>query len=285
MIYIVIPVFNRWHFTEACLQSLQQQIYTDFKIIVVDHGSSDGTSENISRQFPKVIVLRGDESMWWTAATNLGVKYAIENKADYVLTLNNDLVVYPDYISSLLQVLQKNGSCLVGSVSVDVTAPDMVDFCGVKWNRFTAKIVNLSSKFPNIQSLKNNYPLGFIETDMLPGRGTLIPIGAFKKVGMFDDRKFPHYGADIDHSLKAKKNGYKLLISVNSIVQSHLSQTGITVNDKNSFLFYRLRNIFFSKRSPNNLKTRYHLAINHSPIKFLYFLLDVGRITFSIIFK
>jgi GT2 family glycosyltransferase len=82
MIYIVIPVFNRWQFTQPCLQSLREQTYRNFKVIVVDHGSTDGTSEYINKEFPEALVLLGNESMWWTAATNLGVKYAIEHKVD-----------------------------------------------------------------------------------------------------------------------------------------------------------------------------------------------------------
>ena len=51
MIYIIIPVFNRWNFTVECLNSLINQTYKKFKIIVVDHGSTDGTSFNIKNEF------------------------------------------------------------------------------------------------------------------------------------------------------------------------------------------------------------------------------------------
>ena len=59
MIYIVIPVFNRWKYTQACIESLNKQTYKDFKIVIVDDGSSDGTSENIYDLYPNVHVIKG----------------------------------------------------------------------------------------------------------------------------------------------------------------------------------------------------------------------------------
>ena len=128
MIYIIIPVFNRWHFTELCLLSLLKQNFHKYKIVVVDHGSTDGTSEKIATQFPLVIVITGDESMWWAAATNLGVQYAISNNADFVLTLNNDLEVNSDYLNSLLKIYYENKPCLVGSLTVDIKNQDKILF-------------------------------------------------------------------------------------------------------------------------------------------------------------
>ena len=54
MLFIVIPVFNRWAFTQACLLSLRQQTQPSFRIIVVDDGSTDGTGERLRHEFPEV---------------------------------------------------------------------------------------------------------------------------------------------------------------------------------------------------------------------------------------
>src|ERR1700735_4536623 len=105
MLFIVIPVFNRWSFTMDCLKSLTPQSNGLFKLIVVDHGSTGCTSDNIASQFPDVIVLKGDKSMWWTAATNLGVRYALNNNASKVLTLNNDTVAEPDFIPEIFKAI------------------------------------------------------------------------------------------------------------------------------------------------------------------------------------
>jgi GT2 family glycosyltransferase len=69
MIYIVIPVFNRKHYTKDCLLSLSAQTYSVFKTIVVDDGSTDGTADMLKEEFPEVIVLKGTGNLFWTAAT------------------------------------------------------------------------------------------------------------------------------------------------------------------------------------------------------------------------
>lgn len=72
LIYIIIPVHNRKHFTRECLLSLRKQTFQNFKVIVVNDGSSDGTGEMIEKEFSDVILLKGDGNLWWTGATNLG---------------------------------------------------------------------------------------------------------------------------------------------------------------------------------------------------------------------
>lgn len=285
MIFIIIPVFNRWKYTEACILSLQEQIYSDFKIIVIDHGSKDGTSSNIEKQFPNIILIKGNESMWWTAATNLGLIYSLENKADYVLLLNNDLIVNENYLSSLYNVLIMNQPCVVGSVSVDIHNFKNVDFCGLKWNKYTAKIKNLADDYSTIDLLNSQSSNEFIETDMLPGRGVLIPISLVTNLGLMDESKFPHYGADLDYSLKIKNIGYSLLVSKEAIVKSHIKETGIPIRDNGNLNIKKIIKIFFSIKSPNNIRTRYYFALNHSPISVIHFFLDIGRIMFSLLLK
>jgi GT2 family glycosyltransferase len=257
-----------------------QQSYKDYKVIVVDHGSTDGTSEYITKKFPDVIVLKGDESMWWTAATNLGVKYAIQKgkKEDWILTLNNDLVVGEKYLETLVYEYHLNKPCLVGSICIDFDDKNRVEDVGCKWNRFNAKHVKLTKIYDtNYANLLNKHDS--IDTDVLSGRGVLIPFGVFNEIGLYDEKKLPHYGADNDFSIRAKNAGYKLIISVKSSVYAHLKETGVDFNRKISYKVF-IKSLF-SINSSTNLKTRYYFAMKHSPIKGLYFIIDVIRVILS----
>ncbi len=277
MIYIVIPVFNRWHYTKDCLFSLQTQTYKKFKIIVVDHGSTDGTSKNINAEFPEVIVLKGDQSMWWAAATNVGVKYALASNADYLLTLNNDLVVNSDYLKNIIDATIHNTKAIIGSLSADKKDYNRIVFTGTKWNKWTAKyrpsveILNL----PNYCKANK-----FIKSDLLPGRGTLIPVKAFKDVGLFDDENFPHYAADEYFSFICRKSGYDLIIPTNVIVYSEVEATGLK-NERYSRNLTLWKEMFTSIRSPLNLKYRWIWAVKCSPLPPIYFFIDLCRIIFS----
>ena len=280
MIYIVIPVFNRWHFTKPCLESLLQQTYTDFKIIVVDHGSTDGTSEFIEKEYPSVVLLKGDESMWWSAATNLGVNKALElsqSVSDFVLTLNNDLTVKPDYLEHLLTVSHENKKSVIGSVLVNSKDPKQVVFAGVSWNKWNAKyrsIIDLS-QFHTIQKEHRSF-----NSDLLPGRGTLIPITAFKIVGLYDTENFPHYAGDEEFSNRCKKAGYSIIISTRALVYGEIDATGLkNIHVKRTFAYWK--DLFTSQRSPVNLKVRWKWAKTHTPLPPIYFIIDFSRIILS----
>lgn len=283
MIFIIIPVFNRWHFTRACLLSLKNQNHSSFTIIVVDHGSTDGTSEIIGMDFPEVVLLKGNESMWWTAATNMGVKKALElstSITDFVLTLNNDLEVNNNYLEELLKVYEINKPCLVGSTSVDINDTNKISVIGYSWNKYTAKYKPSLYSYVPYNEIVGKFQM--LDTDLLSGRGTLIPINIFEYIGLFDEINFPHYAADEDFTLRCKKAGYSLCYATKAVVKSHVTATGI--NSKfNTLTILQFFNSFRSIRSAINLKTRYRWAIKNTSLPYIYFLFDIARICGSYI--
>ena len=283
MLYVIIPVHNRIQFTKDCLQCFREQTFTDFQVIIVDDGSSDGTSEMIKKEFPEVMLLKGDGNLWWTKAINLGLKYVLNNsnmhETDLVLTLNDDLLFKSNYLSTLITAYKVNMPCLVGSVVVDVKNPTYLEYAGTASNYYTAKAVRKASLFKyNYQNLSDKYSI--IPTDELSGRGTLIPLYIFDTIGIYDEVNFPHYLADIELSVRARRKGYRLFVSVSSVIHSYLEAT----RNKNQGLLQFIEG-FFSFKSPNYIKARYVFAIRHAPLKHIYFLLDVGRMFASFILR
>lgn len=279
MISIVIPVHNRKDYTRQCLACLLVQTYRDFQIIVVDDGSADGTSEMIRQEFPEVIVLEGDGNLWWAEATNWGIRYAQKNQnrrqQDFVLTLNDDTRVNPDYLQSMLDAHKRYQPCLVGSVSVDNDNPDKLEYAGSEFELYTAGGRHLAADYGySYQTLISQ--TSFVESQSLPGRGTLIPMDVFDKIGLFDSKNFAHYMADVEFSIRARKAGYRLIVNAFSLVYEFVSATGIQVEKGVSLK--QFIDGFTSIKSPTNLRVRYNFAIAHSKSGLLYFVFDVGRI-------
>src|SRR4030042_6314914 len=119
MLYIVIPVHNRIFYTRQCLESLKMQELKEFKIVVVDDGSTDGTGEMIEQEFPEVVLLHGNGNLWFTAATNLGVRYALECGASYIMVLNDDTVAEGNFIEKMLFWAERKPNALLGGLAVD----------------------------------------------------------------------------------------------------------------------------------------------------------------------
>ncbi|WP_017732624.1 glycosyltransferase family 2 protein [Nafulsella turpanensis] len=281
MIFIVIPVFNRRKFTFHCLAGLLCQTYKDFRIIVVDHGSSDGTEEMITTGFPEVLLVRGTEDLWWAGATNVGIQRALEmsqSDSDFVLTLNNDLEVEENYLTELLQVNAKNKTAIIGSISVDINNREKIVFSGVQWNRITAKYKSVVDTKESLKAVQDRN--SWVSTDLLPGRGVLIPIKCIKNVGLFDQVNFPHYLADEEFSLRCMKHGYKTLVATKAVVYSYSEETGLKQSHFKKDLGY-WKAYFTSIKSPCNLKYRWRWAIRNTPFPVLYFCIDLARMTYS----
>ena len=282
MISIVIPVHNRKEYTRQCLACLSVQTYRNFQIIVVDDGSTDGTDEMIYREFADVIVLKGDGNLWWTEATNWGIRYAQQHQnsrqTNFVLTLNDDTRVNPDYLQTMLDAHQKHQPCLVGSVSVDSDNPDKLEYAGYAgsgFERHTAGGRHAAADY-GFSYRELTRRVSFVESQSLPGRGTLIPMAVFDKIGLFDSKRFIHYMADIEFSFRARKAGYRLIVNASSVVYEFVGATGIQVEKGVSLK--QFIDGFTSVKSPTNLRVRYNFAMAHSKTKLLYFAFDIARI-------
>jgi GT2 family glycosyltransferase len=288
MVYVIIPVFNRKNLTRQCLISLLNQTYTGFQIIVVDDGSTDGTDEMLVTEFKEAIVLKGNGNLWWTGATNLGIEYTLQHSkspnTDFVLTLNNDLEVPQNYLEKLVQAAMQNGQSIIGSLSVNISNTEQLSFCGVKWNRYTAKYHSIAKDFHYSYKMLKESNQEIVQSDLLPGRGTLIPLIVFLKIGLFDLINFPHYAADEDFSWRARKAGYSLLIPTSTFVKSHIGETGAHIESM-KFTIESIKQTFFSIKSPINFRIRWRWARRNSPLGILYFPMDYSRILYSILMK
>ena len=273
-IYIVIPVHNRLEATRECLASLRCQTYKAFKIVVIDDGSTDGTSEHISQEYPEVPILKGDGKLWWTGATNLGVRYALQRcrEDDYILTLNNDTCLPPAYLETMISLSQRAPKALIGSIARDYSRRDVVVDEGLRIHWFSAK-------FSKIKVSPEKGVDRFYEVSALPGRGTLIPVAVFHEAGLYDVKNFPHYGADYDLSLRAREFGYRLLLSPCCYLYSKTQMTGLS-NVHNKISLADSLKSFYSTKSPNNLKIRLRFGLRHAPPLFRpsFIFCDVVRV-------
>jgi glycosyltransferase involved in cell wall biosynthesis len=145
-IYTVVPVYNRKALLERFLNCMRRQTFRNFMIIVVDDGSTDGTSALIQENFPEVHLVVGGGNLWWTGAINLGIRHAPAQaqEDDAILIIDDDIEVDPDYLESLFDALQKRPNALVGSVLVDLKNPKVVYNGGRIVNWWTAQMRTLN---------------------------------------------------------------------------------------------------------------------------------------------
>ena len=273
-LWVCIPVFNRLALTVRCLESLAVQDCPDYRIVLCDDGSTDGTSAFVRERYPEVVVLEGDGNLWWTGATNRCIEYVLGQckPDDAIVTLNNDLEVESDYLSELSRVAQCYPGALIGSAAYDIHTGDLVD-PGFRhsWWRASARRLD-----PVVDHLRDDPSLAAVTH--LPGRGTLIPISVLHVIGLFDFKRLPQYGADYDLSFRAARRGYPIFIAYRAKVLSHVDETGLTEIRRRMSIGSFLRYLT-NRRSPANLGVRFWLGFKNCPRGLLpwYLLADLTR--------
>lgn len=253
-IYICIPVHNRISYTLKCLESIYSQSYSNFTIVICDDGSTDDTSPLIKEQFPEVVLLSGDGNLWWTGGMNATVSYVLENakEGDYIYTLNNDTELLEDTIIESLNIAKPyKGSAIIGSLNVFYSDPTKVEPSAFKFSRGLLPVVKRVNSWA--QDI-NSIPVDNLSVDGLAGKGVLIPVQVFKKIGLYDFDRLPQYHADLEFSIRAMKNDIDVIINYRSKLLSHVEQTGLG-SRANAPRLKDFVKSFFTLRSPHHYRS------------------------------
>ncbi|NQT22324.1 MAG: glycosyltransferase family 2 protein, partial [Candidatus Omnitrophica bacterium] len=115
---IVILNWNQKDDTAKCLKSLEKLLYKNYGIIVVDNGSKDGSPDFLKNNFSNITLIKNEENLGFAEGSNIGIRHALSVGTDYVLLLNNDLVVQEDFLGILVEAAEKDSKIgILGAVN------------------------------------------------------------------------------------------------------------------------------------------------------------------------
>ncbi|MDO9231223.1 MAG: glycosyltransferase family 2 protein [bacterium] len=240
-IFIIILNYNGQEVLKKTLSSVFQVDYPNFEIVLVDNNSKDGSFEEARRIFPKIACIKNSENLGFSAGNNIGIEYALERGADYVLLLNYDAVVKKDFLWPLIDLMDKNKKVGIASPVILKNETSNVWFSGgkIKWLKMKT------------EHQENNLKENYFHSDYITGCSMIIKKEVFRKIGLLDEDYFL-YWEDADFSIRAKRAGYKLAVCAGSHVW-HLEKS----QEKKANKIYWLvlsGLIFFRKNSPMYLR-------------------------------
>ena len=224
-IAIIIINWNTYQLTFNCLKSLKACTYNNKTIFLVDNGSEDGSGDKIALEFPDINFIKNEINEGFTGANNKALKVILKQNFDYVLLLNNDTVVKPNFLS-LLEARMDSDQNLAA------TQPLILDFP----NKNT--IWNAGGSFNSFFCLFKTRCKGMIYnpklkidtyTQWISGCCILVKIAVIKKVGLLDNRFFIYF-EDADWSIRMTNLGYKLGVVPESIIYHHSSGSNVKNN-------------------------------------------------------
>ena len=222
-ISVIIVNYNGKKLLEKCLESLFKIDYNNFEVILVDNNSTDGSMEFVTKNYPKIIVIKLDSNKGFAEPNNIGTKIA---KGEYLLFLNNDTVTTTNFISEMVNVLEKDEKIAIcqslllkpdGNID---SSGDFIDKMGIVYNSKTK-----TDEIKEISSAR--------------GACMLIRKKIFDKLGGFDEKFFFSF-EDVDLGWRSWILGYKVVIVPNSIVYHDAGKTSSKL--KSEVAYHGLKN-------------------------------------------
>ena len=205
---VVIPNFNGIAFLDSVLASLEGRTLSNFEVILVDNGSTDGSCSFVTANYPWVHLIELSENFGFCGAVNAGIRAA---KAPYVLLLNNDTEVKEDFVEEMLAAIRRHKNAFsCGARMVQYHDRDRLDdvgnyYCALGWSfaRGRGKDIHAYETEDKIFSACAGAAIY---------RKKII-----EKIGYFDEEHFA-YLEDTDIGYRARIYGYENWYAPKAIV-------------------------------------------------------------------
>lgn len=220
----IVPVRNRCNLTLRFLHSFAKQTYAHLRTIIVDSNSSDGTVEAIRKDYPCVTILAASDRDFWAGATNLGVRCALACGSEWLLTINDDSVIEPNYVEDLLGIALRNGCRILGSQINYLDRPHLIWSLGTSTSWSGSDFLRLCHHDRlNSQLCPKLLANEVLAVDALAGNGVLIHQSVFREVGLYNSLILPHYHADSELVMRAVSRGIQAWVSPQVLLLNEFS--------------------------------------------------------------
>ena len=235
---IVIINYNGFQDTKELLESFTSCDYPNYSIIIVDNKSTDDSLEllrSIQQEYDFSLI-EAEENRGFSAGNNLGIKHAINNGLDYVLLLNNDTIITPDFLSRLVNCIRDSASAYTGTIRY-FWDKDRIWYAGGSVSHFTGKTRHLHQGETNPV-----LPAEPQEVSFISGCELLFPTSMVEKVGLLDEDFFL-YSEDVDYSLRMEKAGIRMIYVPDSLIYHKVGATTSKISKISSYYSARNRRI------------------------------------------
>ena len=246
-VIVIILNWNGKKNTFECLESLEHLEYPNYQIIVVDNASTDGSQKFLKENFSEITLIENERNLGFGGGFNVGIVEAVKRGADYVLCLNNDVVVDKNILRELVKVGElstKNGGLC--PMEYYYEEPNRINCAGGIIRFIRGQVFGHgeldSGQFNEVR-----------ETRLLSGPAMMLKLDAVLDVGLFDTSYF--FGPeDQDIALRLMKKGYNLLFVPNAkLWHKGRGATGGKITPLNIYFSVRNR-ILFVKKHANKLE-------------------------------
>lgn len=256
---VVVLNWNGIDDTLACLETLAQQTYSDYHIVVVDNGSKQSDVETLQNYQPdhadSIDIIYNPRNLGFAGGVNTGIRWAMKHDYEYVALFNNDAKADPEWLTYLVDAIQpKEIGIATGLLlhedgkTIDSTG-DFYSEWGLPFPRNRGE----HTVFANTD--------GFVFG--ASGGATLYKTKLFEDIGLFDDDLFAYY-EDADISFRAQLAGWKVIYTSSAVAYHKQGATSSKIPGFTIYQTFKNLPIVFIKNVPAGLRVyigaRFYLA-------------------------
>lgn len=232
---VILVNYNGAKDTIECVQSLNAITYSNYEVIVVDNASTDSSvAELQAAELSNTVILQTPENLGFSGGNNVGIRYALEQKTDYILLLNNDTLVTPEFLNVLVDSIQKLGKqTILTSKILYAGNPDTIWYAGGEFNEKIGRASHTSI------GQKDNLEETLREVTFISGCCMLLHADALKQIGELDESFFL-YCEDLEYCCRAREKGFRLYYEPKSVIYHKVSAS--TGRSSDLSVYYTVRN-------------------------------------------
>lgn len=235
-VHIIVLTWNQRDLIFDCLASLHHLDYPNYSVIVVDNASCDQTANAIRTNFPGATLIENSENLGFAEGNNVGIRYALEHGAEYVMLLNDDTLVDAPMLAELIAVAGADSEIgMVGPAIYYQNRPEVIWSAGnrIDWRTGALERVHADERIDS--------DLAPFIVDYLTGCALCMKSTAIKKIGVLDPRYFIYY-EETDWCTRARAAGYRAVVVPRSRIWHKVSAT--IKQDSPATTYYMTRNLF-----------------------------------------
>ncbi len=227
---VVIPNWNTQRWLPGCLDGLRAQHYRDFRVILVDNGSSDDSVALVQQHYPEVELVSFPENRGFAVAVNAGIRQA---NSEYIALLNVDTIPQPDWLAGLVQTMEASPPEVGGLASkmLSLSQPELIDDAGDTFSWYG------SARKRGWRQPASNHTEA-IEVFSACAGAALYRRSFLAEVDGFDET-FGSYLEDIDLGLRGRLMGYRFLFVPTAPILHQSHGSGL---DRSRYVFLMTRN-------------------------------------------
>ncbi len=229
---IVILTWENYEEASDCLDSLKSITYPNYRVIVVDNGSKDGSIEALQDEYGWCEFVLNSENKGFSKGNNEGIRYALKTGTDYVLLLNDDTIVMDDFLDPLVETMRTHDRvAAVGGVNLFADSGEIHN-AGYKFYPVLAGGGVIYREPKDDQP----YPVDYVQSCLV-----LLNPEFLEAIGLLNENYFLGM-EDVDLAWKARERGWKVLTDPQSKIYHHVGETAGRVNRSPFSSYHKVRN-------------------------------------------